>query len=161
VSKINLGDRVKDSVTNFTGIVIGLTQWFWGCPRVVIQPEELKDGKVIDSLSFDVPSLLLIKAGAAKVEPAETVTVELGDRVEEITTKLRGLVVCKTQWISGCTRMMVQPEGLYKGKPIEMSSFDEPALRVIKKSVMKHKTAVAARAPQPGPGGPRPEPVRR
>ncbi len=64
---IGLGDRVKDTVTGFTGIVIGVTTWLHGCIRIGVQPEKLgKDGKTQEAVWFDQSQLLLVKAGVHK-----------------------------------------------------------------------------------------------
>ena len=40
---IQLGDRAKDRISGFEGIVIGIGQWLHGCRRISIQPTELRD----------------------------------------------------------------------------------------------------------------------
>jgi hypothetical protein len=59
---IELGDEVRDTITGFAGVVIGLTQWLHGCRRITVQPRELKDGKPIEAMSFDEPQLEVVKA---------------------------------------------------------------------------------------------------
>lgn len=54
---IQLGDRVRDQVTGFEGIVVGITTWLHGCRRCVVQPRELRDGKPIEAQTFDEPQL--------------------------------------------------------------------------------------------------------
>ena len=54
---IKLGDRVKDKVTGFTGIVIARTEWLYGCVRYGIQAEELKDGKPLEAQWLDEKQL--------------------------------------------------------------------------------------------------------
>ncbi len=67
MAKINLGDKVKDAVTGFTGIAIGRTTWLHGCDRLTVQPEGLnKEGKTYDNQTFDEPQLILIKARKVK-----------------------------------------------------------------------------------------------
>ncbi len=63
---INLGDKVKDGVSGFTGIAIGRTVWLQGCDRVIVQPPVGKDGKLPDCATFDEPQLILIKAKVVK-----------------------------------------------------------------------------------------------
>jgi hypothetical protein len=59
-----LGDRVKDEITGFTGIAIGVTDWIATCRRWVVQPEQVdKDGKVIEAHSFDEPHVIVLKRG--------------------------------------------------------------------------------------------------
>jgi hypothetical protein len=61
MTKINLGDKVKDTVTGFVGIAIGRTTWLHGCDRITVQPTGLtKEGKVFEAQSFDEPQLEII-----------------------------------------------------------------------------------------------------
>ena len=67
MSKINLGDKVKDPITGLVGIAVGRTTWLHGCDRIVVQPEGLtKEGKPFESLSVDEPQLVLIKPKKVK-----------------------------------------------------------------------------------------------
>lgn len=50
---MKLGDKVKDSYTGFTGTATARTEWLYGCARITIEPEELKDGKPIEPETFD------------------------------------------------------------------------------------------------------------
>ena len=59
-----LGDRVKDRVTGFTGIVVCRAQWLNGCDRLGVQPEKLIDGKPGEIQHFDAPQCDVVKAAA-------------------------------------------------------------------------------------------------
>jgi len=62
--KINLGDKAKDSITGFSGVVVARTEWLNGCIRTTLQPQGLrKDGGVLVSETFDDTQLVLVKAG--------------------------------------------------------------------------------------------------
>jgi len=64
---INLGDKVKDTVTGFTGIAVARVNWLHGCDRIIIQPIGTdKDGKIFESQHFDEPQVIVIKAKAKK-----------------------------------------------------------------------------------------------
>ena len=70
---INLGDKVKDSVTGFKGIAIGRTIWLHGCARIVVQPEGVnKDGKIYENQSFDEPQLIVLSKKKVKKGSHET-----------------------------------------------------------------------------------------
>lgn len=58
-----LGDRVKDSVTGFSGIVTGRADHISGCDTYAVQSEVLKDGMPQDQKWFDDPRLELVQAG--------------------------------------------------------------------------------------------------
>lgn len=68
---IELGDRVKDKITGISGIAIGVTEWLYGCRRIVIQPEEIMDGKPVDSFSIDEPQLEIVEKNPLKKKPVE------------------------------------------------------------------------------------------
>jgi hypothetical protein len=59
--QIQLGDRVKDKVTGYTGIVVARTEWLNGCVRITVQNEKLKDGQVQPDFTFDEFQLTLLK----------------------------------------------------------------------------------------------------
>ena len=57
---IKLGKRVKDTITGFEGIVVGRTEWLYGCVRVSVQPQTLHEGKPVEYQIFDEPQLVEI-----------------------------------------------------------------------------------------------------
>jgi len=64
---IRLGDKVKDKITGFTGVVTGITTWLNGCVRMGIQGIPLKNGLPLGTEWIDEAQLKLIKAGVVKV----------------------------------------------------------------------------------------------
>jgi hypothetical protein len=64
--KIKLGDRVRDEITGFTGIAIGITEFQHGCTRVGVKSQELHEGKPINAEWFDEPQLKVIKKEVVK-----------------------------------------------------------------------------------------------
>jgi hypothetical protein len=63
---IELGDRVKDKITGLKGIVIGITNWLYGCQRCTVQPEEAKDGKPAEVFHVDTPQLTIVEKRAVE-----------------------------------------------------------------------------------------------
>ncbi len=66
MDKIEAGDKVKDIVTGFEGIVIAVTHWLNGCTRMGVQSDVLKDGLPTDTIWFDEPQLSLVETGKVK-----------------------------------------------------------------------------------------------
>jgi hypothetical protein len=60
--KIELGSKVKDKVTGFTGIVVARSEWLYGCRRYTVQADKLSDGKPGDGQGFDEDALQVLKA---------------------------------------------------------------------------------------------------
>lgn len=70
---VELGDKVKDVVTGFEGVVIGITQWLTGCDTCSVQPGKIsKDGKLSEATCFDRNRLVVVKKGVAKLPSAPT-----------------------------------------------------------------------------------------
>jgi hypothetical protein len=70
---VNNGDRVKDKITGLEGVVIGITTYLYGCRRVHVQPDKLKDdGTVLDAYAFDEPSIDVLKEGFIQPEQSKT-----------------------------------------------------------------------------------------
>lgn len=67
-----LGKKVKDKITGFEGIAIGIIDYLYGCQQVGITPQVDKDGKTGDTNWFDIGRIEIIGDG---VEP-EDVRVE-------------------------------------------------------------------------------------
>ena len=105
--------------------------------------------------------------------------INLGDKVKDSLSGTEGIVICRSDWLFGCTRFGVQSQGVNKdGQPHKVEYFDEPQLTVVSRGEFtpaqyvlfgtKGRTAEGNRPQsQPGPeavrtGGPdRPEPPAR
>ena len=60
-----LGKKVKDVVTGFEGIAVGVAHYLNGCTRVCIQPRGLKDkdGGTVDSEWVDDVQIKVLRSG--------------------------------------------------------------------------------------------------
>lgn len=68
--RIELGQKVRDTITGMEGIAIARTEWMNGCVRVTVRPQVLKDGVPVDSQTFDEPQLEVAQdTPAEKAEP--------------------------------------------------------------------------------------------
>ena len=72
MARVELGDRVRDRITGLEGIAVARTSWLYGCERITIQPERLKDGKPLDTYTVDEPQIEVLKEGVAKRQPVPT-----------------------------------------------------------------------------------------
>jgi hypothetical protein len=64
--KHELGQKAKDKITGFTGILTARAEFLTGCNRYCIQPTELHDHKPIDSIYFDEAQIEIICDGISK-----------------------------------------------------------------------------------------------
>jgi len=90
--------------------------------------------------------------------------IELGDRVKDRISGLKGIVTGITDWLYGCRRISVQPEEAKDGKPIETFCVDEPQVEVLQKGIIKPIVPLlkedATEVPQQRRHGPRKDPTR-
>ena len=66
IFKFDIGDRVKDRISGFTGIIQCRTEWFNGCIRYNVVPDALDAGKLIPGDTFDEAQLELKKMRAVQ-----------------------------------------------------------------------------------------------
>jgi hypothetical protein len=57
--EIKLGFKVKDEITGFEGIVIGITDWMYSCKRIGVRATLLVEGKPIEDQWFDVQQMII------------------------------------------------------------------------------------------------------
>ncbi len=73
---LELGMKVKDRLSEFTGTVTGRTEYLYGCKQILITPGEIKDGKPVDSAWFDEDRFEPVIT--PPVKPPESATVRRG-----------------------------------------------------------------------------------
>lgn len=78
--------------------------------------------------------------------------INLGDYIRDPLTGGEGTVVGRTEWLHGCVRLVVQPNGLKDNAPCETFNVDEPQVERLPKK--------AAERGEGGPAGPRDDPAR-
>lgn len=67
---INLGSKVRDSITGFTGIATSKHEYLNGCIRISITPPVDKEGKMQDSQVIDIQQVEILDPPAA-AQPAD------------------------------------------------------------------------------------------
>jgi hypothetical protein len=72
MKRVTLGDEVRDMVTGYKGIAVGLFEYLHGCTRVCVQARMGKDGKTPDPLTFDEPQLEVLTQRKVKVGEKDT-----------------------------------------------------------------------------------------
>jgi len=81
----------------------------------------------------------------------------MGVKARDVVSKYTGIVMGRTEYVFGCSRVLIHAEETRDGKPVDGYWFDEPQVEVIGPSVLASQTAVPP-APR---GGPAPDPARR
>ncbi len=84
-------------------------------------------------------------------------TVELGDRVKDKATGMKGIAVARTRWIHGCLRWAVQPSVGKDNKKLEAEWVDDPNCEILEKAVIKDTIPTDT----PPRHGPRDDPMQQ
>lgn len=69
MSRIELGDTVKETILGYQGVVTSVTDYLYGCRRCCMEFKG-KDGK-IQELTFDEPRLEVVKSKTPKPKPKQ------------------------------------------------------------------------------------------
>lgn len=69
---IEMGDRVKDTLSGFTGVVIARSEHMTGCNQLYVLPVSDKDNEVKEGHWFDVERIEKIEAAVIEVKPRLT-----------------------------------------------------------------------------------------
>lgn len=159
---IQLGNLVKDKLSGFTGTVSSHHLQLSGVEQYGVQPHvTTKDPtKAPDAMSFDECTLEVTGKGiAASLPPTDdTVTIILGEEIEDTASGFRGIATEKVTFCNGCVyfRFVSKTKSNLDGKPATLflshrqlkkigNGLNVPAGNLIVK---------ATEAPARAPGGP-------
>lgn len=92
---VELGDKVKDEITGYEGIVIAITDWLYECRTVAIQSQAgvgLLSGAPAKAETFDEAQLVVVEKGVIKpkaiiIHPDAVDTVTIGKTGKEKADK--------------------------------------------------------------------------
>lgn len=146
MDKIMLGDFVRDTVTRFSGVVMSDAEYMYNCRRILVQPRELKDGAVQDSVWFDDCQLEFVENTDLKIIPLVPHNVKLGDTVADTLTQFKGKVVAINNFANGCVRI-----GVHAGRLKDSLPQDEHFIPVQQLKVVAETPTVVPIAKQGGP----------
>lgn len=65
--QIELGDKVKDRITGFCGVVTGRTTYISGCDQILVSPPVKDDGSYVDGHWIDYDRLQVVNVGHVPV----------------------------------------------------------------------------------------------
>jgi hypothetical protein len=68
---IKLGSTVQDKISGFTGVVVGRTEYLYGCIRLEVAGDKVIDNKIQDSYVFDEPQLTVLSGPDPDLVPTE------------------------------------------------------------------------------------------
>ena len=83
---------------------------------------------------------------------------ELGSLLKERVTSFTGVVMCRSEYLTGCNHYALQSPNLKEGIPIDWEHFDETRLELVK---TREQVEAVERDKEEPPSGPFPIPPQR
>jgi len=129
---MKLGQKVECLVTGFSGIATGIAEYLHGCERVEVQSSMDKDGKVEDSVMFDLPQLKVIDKKQVVKSKTPKSLIKLGQRITDPISGMEGIATGRVVHLNGCARILMSIKADKEGKHQPGTWFDEPLLKIVK-----------------------------
>ena len=116
---IELGSLVKDSITGFTGIAVGRTEFGFGCVHIRTQAQELSErGDPIPAHSFDDQRVEVLAPPTRSWAAPKTTAIKLGNVVRDTLTGAVGVASALSFDIGGQVSVIIEQPGLTdEGEP--------------------------------------------
>jgi len=111
-TEIELGMEAKDTITGFSGLVIGKYEYLYGCTHFLIQPKVDKKGKLAKGQNLEEPQLTVSNPEKVSlpvyVSPNDL--IKLGVTARDQLTGIEGIVMARFIFIDGTVKYAIQPE---------------------------------------------------
>ena len=69
---VGLGDRVKDTLTGFTGVVLGRVEYLTGCNQIFVLPSSESDNELKRGEWFDIERIERLEGSAVDLNARRT-----------------------------------------------------------------------------------------
>lgn len=149
---INLGSRVKDSISGFEGVAFERQDFMYGCARIAIEPTELdKDGSVRDSQIFDEQRVDVLEAAKPFIYPPKA--VKMGSKVRDRISGFSGIATAIAVNMYGTQHVAIEPDKCHEGKPVKASWFHSTRIELVEEKVPPVSKSSSARSGGPETSG--------
>lgn len=154
LNNIKLGNRVRDIVTGYTGIATSQLEMLNGNTQFSILPET-KNGEYPDPIALDYHTLEVIDKAFEErtTQPTLQSVVKLGDYVECLVTKSKGVATMRCTYMNGCVSFVVTDSFVNKltgSHNVVEEWFDQVKLKVIGEGVDIPKNPANKEGNRPG-----------
>ena len=135
---IQLGDKARDRLSGYTGILCSVTVELSGWTRFGIQPYDDTGKTFIDAYNVDWQSLEVIEKQVVPVIEPQELSVGNGDTVTDKVSGYHGVIVTKAVHSNGCTRFKVRSKDNLgqDGMPIDVW-FEPSQLEIFETSTIE------------------------
>lgn len=151
---IKLGTKVRDLASGLTGYAICFTETLSGMRQYGVQPYKEDGAEIASAYTVDLELIEIIDEGiSARATEPDTTKVQLGHKVEDEITGVKGHVTQISTWLNGCVHVAIQPKGDGK-KLVECVWVDHKRVIIKDAGVSEESKKPAPRALTGGPSMP-------
>lgn len=131
--RFHFGQRVRDVLTNFEGVVVSQIVFLNECVQWAVQPTELKDGQPCDPITLEDARIEAINDAPMHVFVVPEYPNLLGKEVFDVVSGVTGIAYAQSRWAYGTCRIAIAPKGVQirTGAPKEISWIDVQQIEVI------------------------------
>lgn len=128
-----LGRTVRDLVTGFEGVAVGVTEYMYACSRVTVEPKRAdKDGGLLSTESFDCMCLEIVEDAPVIEREVVFPAVPMYSMVRDGVSGIEGRVVALATNLFRDPAVGVQPLQLKEdGSPNEPHFIEEDRIEVL------------------------------
>lgn len=112
---IELGKKLRDKVSGFTGIASVKTNFLTGNVQYTLVSPVDKKGDIRE-LSFDVHQLEYIGEGVDTIQAPADTGIKLGEAVKDIVTGVKGVTIQECTFLNGCVYYTVSDQNTKEPK---------------------------------------------
>jgi hypothetical protein len=144
--KVELGSLVRDTITGFTGIVVGRTEFAYGCIHIRVQAKRVtKEGEAVAVQSFDDQRVELLEPPTKAWPKPKDTPIKLGDIVCDGITGQAGVATARCIDLDGRVSFIVEQAGVTEeGEPKDAFYRMSDRLEVLDKRPLKVSATSAA-----------------
>lgn len=137
--KIELGMKVRDRVTGYSGVAVSRRKITSGVDQIGIQPPMKADGTIENGYDFDECQIEVVDASQV-VTPLEPIKIEcdFGDLATDKITGYKGRVTAIVLFLNGCAKVGIRAAFKEKDEFLkDVKFFDYTDLEFEKKKEVK------------------------
>lgn len=108
--KVLLGQKVKDKVSGYTGIVEHIADYMFQCRSIGVRGPLTKTGTLPEIEMIDEPQLEIVTKKPIMEVTSPEPLYAFGQEAVDTVTGYKGMIVARAIYINGCARVALQPK---------------------------------------------------
>lgn len=148
---IQLGQRAKDKITGFSGVLTDRHSYLTGCDQYSITPPVNDEGEFCGLVSFDEGRIEILGPGPMQEAPPGTKPLTLGQQARDKVSGFAGILSARHSYLTGGDQYSLTPQVSEEGGFREIYRFDQERIEVTGRGILPAEVRPAADTRTGGP----------